>query len=345
MIFHRLFDEASSTYTYLLAKSRNADALIIDPVLEHVDDYLKLLGQNQLRLIKVIDTHLHADHFTGMSKLRRLTGCITCAHEKNQSEKLSQRLMDGDTIGIEGIDLQVIYTPGHTNDSICLYLERRNILFTGDTLLIRGNGRTDFQHGDPGDLYDSLMKKIFTLPGHTHIYPGHDYKGEQFSLIEQEKIENQRINGKTRDEFIEIMNNLDLQRPEMMDVVVPANMLVGSTLDQDHNPQSSMSSSQLSEQLKKDNVYFIDLREENEIKQRGTIEGFKNIPYQNLDKALTTGGEIDLILKAGYALIFMCAYGERSSLALDRIPEHYISQCNHLQDGFQDWKDQGFPCI
>jgi len=309
MIFHRLFDEVSSTYTYLLAKSRGADAILIDPVLEHVDDYLKILGQNQLRLIKAVDTHLHADHFTGLSKLRRLTGCITCAHEKNQSEKLSQRLIDGETIDIEGIDLQVIYTPGHTSDSICLYLERYHMLFTGDTLLIRGNGRTDFQHGDPGELYDSLIQKIFTLPGHTHIYPGHDYKGEQYSSIEQEKVENARIKGKTREEFIEIMENLDLPRPEMMDVVVPANMLVGSTVDQDHAPHSSLSSSDLSEYMEKDNVCFIDLREEKEIEQRGTISGFQNIPYQLLDEALATGGTIDLMLKENKEIVFICAYG------------------------------------
>lgn len=343
MIFHQLFDETSSTYTYLLADKRGSDALIIDPVLEQVDEYLKILGQNQLRLIKVVDTHLHADHFTAISKLRRLTGCITCAHEKNLSEKLSQRLTDGDTIGIDGIDLQVIYTPGHTNDSVCLYLALHNMLFTGDTLFIRGNGRTDFQHGDPANLYDSVKNKIFSLPRHTIIYPGHDYKGEQFSSIGKEMTENKRFEGKTRSEFIEIMNTLDLPRPEMMDVVVPANMRVGSIVDQQHKPYASLSCAALTTRLTNEEINLIDLREAKEIEQHGTIEGIINIPYQMLDKALTEDGEVDLILKKGKEVIFICAYGERSSLALDKVSETYIGQCAHLQDGFHDWLDQGYP--
>ena len=343
MIFHQFFDAASSTYTYLMAKNRGADALLIDPVMEQVDEYLKVLGQNHLRLIKVVDTHLHADHFTGMSELRRLTGCINCAHEKNQSEKLAQRLSDGDVIDIEGIELKVIYTPGHTNDSICLYDESHNMLFTGDTLFIRGNGRTDFQHGSSGDLYDSLMNKVFKLPDHTIIYPGHDYKGEQFSLLSREKLENQRIHGKSRDEFIEIMDNLNLPRPEMMDVVVPANMLVGSTTDQEIAPNSSLNAKELSTRIRNPNVCLIDIREEKEINQHGSIEGHINIPYQEIDKALAEGGELNLILKAGKEVIFMCAYGERSSLALDKIGADYIAQCCHLQDGFNDWKENGLP--
>lgn len=343
MIFHQLFDESSSTYTYLLAEKRGSDALIIDPVLGQVDVYLKILGQNQLRLIKVVDTHLHADHFTAISKLRRLTGCITCAHEKNLSEKLSQRLADGDTIDIEGIHLQVIYTPGHTNDSICLYLAPYNMIFTGDTLFVRGNGRTDFQHGDSGNLYDSVVNKVFTLPPKTIIYPGHDYKGEQFSTIEKEMVENKRFESKTRSEFIAIMHSLDLPRPEMMDVVVPANMLVGSTIDQQHKPHASLSCSDLAKLLNEENISLIDLREAKEIDQHGTIEGIINIPYQMLDKALSDGGDVDLILKKEMKVVFICAYGERSSLALEKIREPYASQCAHLQDGFHDWLEQGYP--
>ncbi|MFT7686087.1 MAG: sulfur dioxygenase [Candidatus Azotimanducaceae bacterium] len=343
MIFHQLFDEVSSTYTYLLAQKRGSDALIIDPVLEQVDVYLKILGQNQLRLIKVVDTHLHADHFTAISKLRQLTGCITCVHEKNQSEKVSQRLVDGDTIDIEGIDLQVIYTPGHTSDSICLYLESYDTLFTGDTLFIRGNGRTDFQHGDSGSLYDSVVEKLFTLPSNTTIYPGHDYKGEQFSSIGIEMEENKRFEGKTRSEFIDVMNNLDLPRPEMMDTVLPANMLVGSSTDQYHKPQAGLSSSELAERLGEDDICLIDLREAKEIDQHGTIDGIINIPYQTLDQALNEGCEVDLLLKGQKKIIFICAYGERSALALEKIADTYSTQCAHLQDGFHDWLEKGYP--
>ena len=225
MIFRQLFDATSGTYTYLLASRAGGEALIIDPVLEKVDRYLQLIRELDLKLVKAVDTHLHADHITGLGALRDRTHCITVMGENTKADVVSMRVAEGDRVEIEGLRLDVLYTPGHTDDSYSYLFADR--VFTGDTLLIRGTGRTDFQNGDPRAQYNSIFNKLLKLPDATLVYPAHDYKGDTVSTIGEEKLLNPRLKVKSMDEYAELMNNLKLPNPKMMDVAVPANMHVG----------------------------------------------------------------------------------------------------------------------
>src|SRR2546429_4125216 len=225
MIFRQLFDSTSGTYTYLLASRRGGEALIIDPVLEKVDRYIQLVDELDLKLVKAIDTHLHADHITGLGALRDRTHCITVMGERSNVDVVSMRLAEGDRLNIEGLSLDVLYTPGHTDDSYSFRMSDR--VFTGDTLLIRGTGRTDFQDGDARAQYDSIFNKLLKLPDETLVFPAHDYKGETVSTIGEEKTFNPRLKVKSVDEYVALMDSLNLPNPKMMDVAVPANMHVG----------------------------------------------------------------------------------------------------------------------
>src|SRR6201988_3748374 len=225
VIFRQLFDATSGTYTYLLASRRGGEALIIDPVLEKVDRYLQLIRELDLKLVKAIDTHLHADHITGLGALRDRTRCITVMGEQSHADVVSMRVSEGDRVQIEGVSLQALYTPGHTDDSYSFLMGDR--VFTGDTLLIRGTGRTDFQNGNAHAQYDSIFNRLLKLPEETMVFPAHDYKGDTVSTIGEEKRFNPRLQVKSIDEYVELMGNLKLPNPKMMDVAVPANMHVG----------------------------------------------------------------------------------------------------------------------
>src|SRR5450755_3219835 len=225
MIFRQLFDSVSGTYSYLLASRAGGEALIIDPVLEKVDRYLQLIGELDLRLVKAVDTHLHADHITGLGALRDRTHCITVMGENTKADVVSMRLAEGDKLTIEGLALDVLYTPGHTDDSYSFLTRDR--VFTGDTLLIRGTGRTDFQNGSARAQYESLFGKLLKLPEDTLVFPAHDYKGDTVSTIGEEKRSNPRLQVKSVDEYVTLMNNLNLSNPKMMDVAVPSNMKIG----------------------------------------------------------------------------------------------------------------------
>src|SRR5271169_729260 len=225
MIFRQLFDSVSGTYSYLLASRPGGEALIIDPVLEKVDRYLQLVRELDLKLVKAVDTHLHADHITGLGALRDKTHCITVMGEQTKADVVSMRLADGEKLTIEGLSLEAIYTPGHTDDSYSFLMEDR--VFTGDTLLIRGTGRTDFQNGDPRAQYDSIFGRLLKLPAETLVYPAHDYKGDTVSTIGEEKAFNPRLQVKSVEEYVDLMNNLKLANPKMMDVAIPANIKVG----------------------------------------------------------------------------------------------------------------------
>lgn len=231
MLFRQLFDKESSTYTYtyLLASGRGREALIIDPVKEHCDSYVGLLEQLDIKLVRAIDTHTHADHVTALGDLRSATGCTTLMGEFTKAECVSEHVSDGDIVNIDGIRLRAIYTPGHTDESFSFHLDHpeKSAVFTGDVLLIRGSGRTDFQGGDPHRSWDSITNKIFSLPEDTLIYPAHDYKGWTASTVFEEKNFNPRLAGKTEAEYVEIMNNLDLPDPKLMDIAVPANLACG----------------------------------------------------------------------------------------------------------------------
>tara|TARA_Y100001970_G_scaffold280605_1_gene389857 strand:- start:353 stop:1045 length:693 start_codon:yes stop_codon:yes gene_type:complete len=229
MIFEQLFDDTSSTYTYIIASGKGREALIIDPVIEHTDKYIQLLHKLDLKLVKVIDTHIHADHITGMNELNKRTNCIRIMGERSKSEVVDIKIKDNEKIKIDKLELQSIYTPGHTDCSYSYLMNDR--VFTGDTLLINGSGRTDFQNGNSFDAYDSIFNKLLKLPKSTLVYPAHDYNGKKFSTIENEKNNNPRLQVNSKEEYAEIMNNLNLANPKMMDIAVPANEK-GLTLDQ-----------------------------------------------------------------------------------------------------------------
>ena len=229
MIFEQLFDTKSSTYTYILSSGKGREALIIDPVLEHTDQYLNLLNKLKLKLVKVIDTHIHADHITGLNELSERTSCTKIMGDNSKSEVVDLRVKEDENVKIDNINLKVMYTPGHTDCSYSFLMNDR--VFTGDTLLINGTGRTDFQNGNARQQYDSIFNKLLKLPENTMVFPAHDYNGKRHSTIGSERKNNPRLQVNSVDQYVEIMNNLKLANPKMMDVAVPAN-LKGLTLNQ-----------------------------------------------------------------------------------------------------------------
>jgi sulfur dioxygenase len=225
MLFRQLFDSTSSTYTYLLASRAGGEALFIDPVKEHADEYLELVNELELKLVMAIDTHTHADHVTALGDLRDATHCVTWMGERTRAECVSAQFKDGQTIGFDGVKLRAMYTPGHTDESFSLVMGDR--VFTGDALLIRGTGRTDFQNGDSHAAYDSLFNKLLKLPDETLVYPAHDYKGWTVSTIGEERRHNPRLQVKSADEYAQLMRSLKLPDPRQMDVAIPANLRCG----------------------------------------------------------------------------------------------------------------------
>ena len=229
MIFQQLFDDKSSTYTYIISSGEGREALIIDPVIEHTEKYIKILENLKLKLVKVIDTHIHADHITALNELNKRTNCARVMGENSKSEVIDLKIKDDEKVKIENIELKAMYTPGHTDCSYSYLMDDR--VFTGDTLLINGTGRTDFQNGSSYDAYESLFNKLLKLPEKTLVYPAHDYNGKKFSTIESEKKNNPRLQVNSISQYVDIMNNLNLANPKMMDVAVPANVK-GLTLNQ-----------------------------------------------------------------------------------------------------------------
>ena len=226
MIFKQVFDTKTSTYTYLIASAKGREAVIIDPVLENVDDYIGLLKEFDLKLVKVIDTHIHADHVTGASKLKQATNCTTIMGEHTPADTVEIKVKDDEIIDIDNLKIRSIYTPGHTSDSYSFLLD--NFLFTGDTLLINGTGRTDFQNGSSKDAYNSLFNNLLKLPEETLVYPGHDYNGKCSSTIGNEKKFNPRLQVKNVDEYIDIMSKLNLAKPNLIDINVSRNIKLGA---------------------------------------------------------------------------------------------------------------------
>ena len=226
MIFKQLFDQKSSTYTYLIASSKGREALIIDPVLENVEKYIRLLSELDLKLVKVIDTHIHADHVTAASKLKDITKCSTIMGEHTPAETVEIKVKDDEYINLDNLKIRAMYTPGHTSDSYSFLMG--NYLFSGDTLLINGTGRTDFQNGNAKDAYNSIFNKLLKLPEETLLYPAHDYKGEKVSTIGKEKKYNPRLQVSCVDEYIDIMNNLNLKKPVEIDTNVTRNIKLGA---------------------------------------------------------------------------------------------------------------------
>ncbi len=340
MIFRQLFDSVSGTYSYLIASRKGAEALIIDPVLEKVDRYLQLMNELDLRLVKAVDTHLHADHVTGLGALRDRTRCVTVMGEHTKADVVSLRLADGDKLDIEGVSLDCIYTPGHTDDSYSFTMDDR--VFTGDTLLIRGTGRTDFQNGDARAQYDSIFNRLLTLRDDTLVYPAHDYKGDTVSTIGEERRSNPRLQVKSVDEYVELMNNLKLPNPKMMDVAVPANMRIGLAQDAVAQMGWAVSAANAMKLIGRQDVALIDLREKSERERHGTIPGALHEPYPKLRDNLATGGLLRA-LGANRRVVFFCSYGERSAMAVQAAQEAGITSACHIQGGIAAWKVAGGP--
>ena len=227
MLFRQLFDKSSSTYTYLIASAKGREALIIDPVLENIEQYIKLLNELDLKLVKVIDTHIHADHITAASKLKNATNCTTIMGEHTPSDTVEIKVKDDDIICVDKLKIKVIYTPGHTKDSYSFIMD--DCLFSGDALLINGTGRTDFQGGNSKDSYNSIFNRLLKLPEETLLYPAHDYNGQTVSTIGKEKKFNPRLQVNSVNEYIDIMNNLNLSKPKLMDINVASNIKLGAT--------------------------------------------------------------------------------------------------------------------
>ena len=337
MIFRQLFDSVSGTYTYLLASRHGGEALIIDPVLEKVDRYIQLVNELDLKLVKAVDTHLHADHITGLGALRDRTQCITVMGDKSKVDVVSMRLNEGDKLTIEGVALEVLYTPGHTDDSYSFLMQDR--VFTGDTLLIRGTGRTDFQNGDPRAQYDSIFNKLLKLPEETMVFPAHDYKGETVSTIGEEKAFNPRLQVKSLDQYVTLMNGLNLPNPKMMDVAVPANMRVGFAQEAIAQRGWAVSADEAIKLVGRPDVTLVDLREKSEREKYGVIPGSLHAPYPDLQDNIQPGGMLhELATATGKRILFYCAFGERSAMAVQAAQDSGIAAACHIHGGIDAWK-------
>ncbi|WP_374393882.1 MBL fold metallo-hydrolase, partial [Tabrizicola sp.] len=315
MIFRQLFDQVSGTYSYVLASRRGGEAMIIDPVLEKVDRYLQLMAELDLKLVKAVDTHLHADHITGLGALRDRTQCVTVMGEQSKVDVVSMRIGDGDRLTIEGLKLDVIYTPGHTDDSYCFTMGDR--VFTGDTLLIRGTGRTDFQNGDAKAQYESIFNRLLRLPDETLVFPAHDYKGDTVSTIGEERRYNPRLQVKSVDEYVHLMANLGLSNPKMMDVAVPANMKQGLAQEAVAARGWALSAQEAIQLAGDRSIALVDLRERTERERHGIIPGSLHAPYADLRENLAPHGLLNELASASARpLVFYCAFGERSAMAV-----------------------------
>src|SRR4030081_111270 len=344
MIFRQLFDGVSGTYTYLLASRRGGEAMILDPVIEKGDRYLQLIAELALHLVKAVDTHLHADHVTGLGALRDRTRCITVMGEQTRADVVSMRVAEGDRVTIEGIALDVLYTPRHTDDSYSFVMDDR--VFTGDTLLIRGTGRTDFQNGDARAQYDSIFNRLLKLPDETLVFPAHDYKGDTVSTIGEEKRFNPRLRVRSIDEYVELMGKLKLPNPKMMDVAVPANLHVGLHQEELAKQGLALNAREGIESLGRPDILLVDLRENSERVKHGTLPGALHAPYPGIDESLAPGGMWrEVAAASGRRIVFFCAFGERSAMAVAAAKDAGLVNTAHIAGGIDAWKKAGGPVL
>lgn len=344
MIFRQLFDPASSTYTYLLADPVSREALIIDPVREQVERDIALIEELALTLRYALETHVHADHVTGAGLLRRRLGCRTAVSAAGPA-CADVPLVDGDSIRVGSLTLEARATPGHTDTCMTYVSADRTLAFTGDALLIRGCGRTDFQQGDPRRLYRSVHDRILSLPDETLLYPGHDYRGRTVTTVAEEKAHNPRLGaGRREDEFVEIMNHLGLAPPKKMDVAVPANLECGIVADDGATlgpaPTESWApvlrtatgvpevpARWLAEHA--DGVRVVDVRETAELTE-GVIAGAEHVPLASL--LATAGG-----WERGAALVLVCRSGGRSGRAAIDLERAGFRRVASLAGGMAGW--------
>ena len=332
MLFRQFFDTTSSTYTYLIANKKGAEACIIDPVLEHIENYLKAIKDLDLKLVKVIDTHVHADHVSGISKLRDKTQCIACmGKSQNASEIVSMEVSDNEKFKVGDLELRALFTPGHTDDSYCFLLNDK--IFTGDTLLIGGTGRTDFQNGNAEDQYDSLFNVVLKFDDRMLVYPAHDYKGETVSTIGFERKTNPRLQVKSKQEYVDLMNSLNLPNPKLMDIVVPKNKKHGVPLENQMR-SNGINVQQLKTMMNQKKVKLIDVREDFEIQRDGLIEKSIQVPYTQIENFFQN---IELSQSTDQFVLY-CHSGQRTYLALQLLKN---SNIYHLAGGILNWLEAG----
>ena len=342
MIFRQLFDQVSSTYSYLLASRAGGEALIIDPVLEKVDRYLQLIRELDLKLVKAVDTHLHADHITGLGALRDHTHCITVMGEQTKADVVSMRLADGEKLTIEGLSLDAIYTPGHTDNSYSFVMPDR--VFTGDTLLIRGTGRTDFQNGDARQQYELIFNRLLKLPDATLVFPAHDYKGDTVSTIGEEKAYNPRLQVKSVQEYVELMNNLKLTNPKMMDVAVPANMKVGLAQEKIAVRGWAVSAARRWRLSGSQTWHSSTCASARSASGTALFPARCTCPTRFCRKTSAQAACCSELAKStGKRLVFYCAFGERSAMAVQAAQDAGLASACHIQGGIDAWKKTGGP--
>lgn len=341
MTFHQLFEAETSTYTYLLADPETKEAVLIDAVLETVDRDLKLISEYGYQLKYVLDTHIHADHITGAGEIRKRTGAKTVVSAKAGVQCMDVAVVDGEELKFGRYTIKALETPGHTNSCMSYYIDGK--IFTGDALLIRGTGRTDFQQGSSEKLYDSITGKLFQLPDDTVIYPCHDYRGQTTSSIEMEKKFNPRIGGgKSKAEFVQIMSELKLANPKKIHEAVPANMVCGIAT-RSENLKSLMVDGvreveiqQVKEHLGR--VRLIDVRTPEEFNgELAHIEGAELV---------VLGPELQDFLQKGdraAEIVFVCRSGARSGQATRVSQEMGYTKTVNMRGGMISWNQQGFP--
>jgi len=338
------FQELNNTQckSYLIADLDAGVAAIIDPVESKVDRYLAVLAYHKLTLKFVADTHTHADHRSACSAIRRLTGCQVFMHEISPQPHVDGRLTEGQVIQLGDIEIKVLHTPGHTPDSISFYVNNDRVL-TGDVILIQGTGRTDFAGGDAGDQYDSIQQKIFSLPEDTLLFPGHDYRGHTESTVKTEKATNPRVAGKTRDEYIEIMDNLNLPLPERIQEVLQINQ---SEVDDDRIKFPLLAELNQVLQMEPETVkcrvgtetLIIDVRESSERSgELGFIKGSRLIPLAEIPQALDS-----LDKDRDNEIILVCRSGARSTTAAAILKGLGFSRVKNMKGGMLAWNKEGF---
>ena len=342
MIFEQI--ATGGCQSYLIGCADTCAGALIDPETSQVDRYLGLAARDGLRIRFVIDTHTHADHFSASRRLAERLGAMTVMHRASPAPGISMRVDDGESIVLGKLRLQVLHTPGHTADSMCLVGADR--VFTGDTLLIGGTGRTDLPSGDPEALYDSLFGKLLALDPALLVYPAHDYKGETVSTIGEERAFNPRLQVSSIDDYVELMNNLKLPNPKMMDVAVPANMRIGLAQQIVADRGWALSAEDAKAALDDQDVALIDLREVQERKRDGVIPGSVHVTYPNVRESLQADGLLQQLARSsGKRLIFYCSFGLRSAMAVQAAQAAGLERSHHIHGGIQAWKEAAGPLI
>ncbi|HJL14289.1 MAG TPA: MBL fold metallo-hydrolase [Sandaracinaceae bacterium LLY-WYZ-13_1] len=347
MLFRQLFDKESSTYTYLLADEETRQAVLIDPVREQVERDIELLEELDLKLAYTLETHVHADHVTSSGLLRQRLGCKTVLSAAAGAGCPDVLVEDGEVLKVGSLEIEARHTPGHTDGDVSYYVPAASMIFTGDTIFVRGCGRTDFQQGDAERLYDSVQSKVFSLPDETVIYPGHDYKGRTMTTVAEEKKLNPRLGGgKTKQQFVEIMNNLKLAYPKKIDVAVPANLhcgLLHHETDRTWAPLTRTDDEvpEVSAEWVKDHaseVRLIDVRRPDELLgEMGAMAGAENVPLDTLEQAMADWKEKD------ERIVVFCRSGGRSGRAAKMLENAGFTHVASMHGGMGRWNELGLP--